>query len=199
MNENIRKEARKVNWQDYESILNFYETNQLYFDNYKLIKEEKNIVDIIQMKSRYIEALISKKRYTKALKTVEHNAFLLKEIDGESELYDKMNTDNMFQYGALNGWLKHYRLSYDTFSKLVKIDLENDLYKGWHSQLKTNLLYNKFRIVSYVGLALVLGDIICGLAFNYDFPRKIVLLGFILLLASWLLPQVMKYLNKRKG
>jgi hypothetical protein len=38
------------------------------------------------MKSRYIEALISKKRYTKALKTVEHNNFLLKEIEGKSEL-----------------------------------------------------------------------------------------------------------------
>jgi hypothetical protein len=37
MNEIIRKEALKVDWQDYDSILKFYETNQLYFDNYKLI------------------------------------------------------------------------------------------------------------------------------------------------------------------
>jgi hypothetical protein len=198
MNENIRNEARKVDWQDNESILNFYEKNQLYFDNYKLIKEEKNIVDIIQMKARYIDALISKKRYTKALKIVEHNDFLLKEIEGKSEQYDNLKTGNLFHYGALNGWLKHYRLSYDTFSELVKIDPENDLYKDWHSQLKTNLLHNKFKMGSYVGLALVLGDIISGLAFNYNFPRKIVLLGFVLMLASWLLPQVMKYLNKRK-
>ena len=53
-----------------------------------------------------------------------------------------------------------------------------------NSQMKTNLLSQKLRIVGYIGLAMVFGDIISGLAFNYDFDKRIVLIGFILILLS---------------
>ncbi|MBC8486298.1 MAG: hypothetical protein H8D45_09700 [Bacteroidetes bacterium] len=95
-----------------------------------------------------------------------------------------MNIENKFHSGVLNGYLKNHKFSFEVFSELIKIDPENDLYRNWYSQMKTNLLSQKLRIVGYIGLAMVFGDIISGLAFNYDFDKRIVLIGFILILLS---------------
>jgi len=58
MNSSIREEALKINWQKMEEVINFYESNQLYFNNYKTISSPDSIIEIIQIKQRYIEALV---------------------------------------------------------------------------------------------------------------------------------------------
>ena len=198
MIEKIRNEGYKVDWNDTESISRFYEKNYIFFDNYTKLKSEKDIIDVIQMKAHYISALISKKRYSEALKIVKHTDFLLDKLDRKSEQFQKLQVENKFYSGVLNGYLKNYKASYKIFTELIKIDPKNELYQDWVLQMKTNVLSEKFRVIGYIGLAIVFGDIISGLVFNYDFDKKIVLAGFLLILLSWLLPQGMKILNKRR-
>jgi hypothetical protein len=197
MIEKIKDEGYSVDWKDFDSISKFYENHQIFFDNYARLKNESDIIDVIQMKAHYISAMISKKRYTKALEIVKHIDFLLEKINSKSEQFQKLNIENKFYSGVLNGYLKNYKSSFKVFAELIKIDPENDLYQDWFLQMKTNLLSQRFRIIGYLGLVIVFGDIISGLVFNYDFDNKIGLTGFFLILISWLLPQGMKYLKKR--
>jgi len=198
MIETIRDKARQFNWSDIDAVIDFYEDNQLYFDNYEVLSDIETIIDLIGMKSHYIGALISKKRYNKALSYITHIDYLLDKIKGKSGKYERLRIRNQFHKGVILGYLKKYRQSFDIFSKLFKLDPENDLYKDWYVQMKTNLLNKRMRILGYAGLAIVFGDIISGLGFNYDFDKRLVLFGFVLLLLSWLIPTGVKYFNKRK-
>jgi tetratricopeptide (TPR) repeat protein len=198
MIETIREKARRFDWNNPDAVIDFYEDNQLYFDNYEILEDIDTIIDVIDMKSHYMGALISKKRYNKALSYIDHIDFLLNKIKDNSGEYERLKIRNQFHKGVILGYLKKYRQSFDIFSKLLKLDPENDLYKDWYVQMKTNLLYNRMRILGLGGLAIVFGDIIAGLGFNYNFDNRFVLFGFILLLLSWLIPTGMKYLNKRK-
>lgn len=196
MIDNIRQQGRDIDWQNHDSIIKFYENNQLFFDNYDLINNQDEIVDIIQMKVHYINALNTKKRYTKALGIISHLENLLNKIDKDSELYEKYNTEKLFFYGMLKGNLKDYKESYSVFSDLTEIDPNNDLYKDWHIAIKMQLQYQYLKYGSIIGAVIVFGDILFDLAFDYEFNNRLVLFGWILMLGSWLGPKVYQYLRK---
>lgn len=197
MIEVIREKASQFDWQNIDAVIDFYEDNLLFFDNYKILNELDTIIDVINMKSHYIGALILKHRYKKAQTHISQIDYLLESIKEKSVQYEKLRIRNLFQKGVIYGYLKLYKPSYEIFTQLKEIDPENDLYKDWYVQMKTNLLYKKIQIIGFIGLAIVFGDIISGLAFNYDFDNRIVLFGFILLLLSYLIPVSFKYLNKK--
>lgn len=197
MIENIRQLGQEIDWHDNDSIIRFYENNQLFFDNYKLLKNQDEIADVYRMKTHYINALNSKKRYSKALTVIQHLDFLLNKLEDNLELHEKFRIDRLFSFGMLKGNLKEYKESYSTFTELIRIDPENDLYKDWHIVMKMNLQYQYLKYGLYIGVAIVFGDIICDLAFGYKFNNRVVLFGFILMLASWLVPIVLKNLRKK--
>ena len=197
MIEKIRQEGHEINWQDHDSIIKFYESNQLFFDNYKLINDQDEIADIIHMKIHYINALNAKKRFSKALNILPQVDDLIEKLDPNSDKYEKFRTDRLFYYGMLKGNLKDFKTSYSTFSKLIKIDPENDLYKNWYLAMKINLQYEYLKYGSILGLIIVLGDIIADLAFGFKLDNRIVLFGWILMLVCWLGPQVYKFLKKK--
>lgn len=59
MIEAIREKASQFDWQNHDAVIDFYEDNLLFFDNYKTLEELDTIIDVINMKSHYIGALIS--------------------------------------------------------------------------------------------------------------------------------------------
>ena len=198
MIENIRQEGKKVDWQNHDSIIKFYEKNQLIFDNYDLITNEEDIEDIIQMKIRYINSLNAKKRFTKAFNIISHLDKMINKLNENSVIYEKYNMEKLFYYGVLKGNLKDYLKSYSTFSKLVNLDPENDLYKEWHVAMKMEVQYLYLRYVSFIGLAIVLGNIILDLAFEYKMNTNIKLFGWLLIIVGWIGPKVYQYINKNR-
>jgi hypothetical protein len=198
MAENINIKAERVDWSNSDSIIDFYEENKLYFDNYQLIDDQDAIIDIIDMKFQYVWALIKKHRYTKALPVTDHINWLIEKIESNQEIAKKYRIENQFNIGVLKGYLKSYKDSYEIFAELIKIDSENDLYQQWYDQMKTNILTKKMNYFSFVGLVIVLGDIFSDLIFEYSFNRNVVLLGFIIMVGAWLIPYAMQKIGKAK-
>jgi len=46
MDEKLRHEIDEVDWNNSESVINFYEANKLYFDNYDLVNNIDSIIEI---------------------------------------------------------------------------------------------------------------------------------------------------------
>ncbi len=44
MNENLRNEIDEVDWNNFESVTNFYEANKLYFDRFIKTWNSKNLL-----------------------------------------------------------------------------------------------------------------------------------------------------------
>lgn len=197
MSESIKVMALKVNWEIMEEIIDFYETNQLYFNNYNTISDIDSIINLIHFKQRYIEALESKKRYSKALPILTEVDILLQKIKKE-EIYKKVYERYMFLSGLIYGRLNRNHESFEYFIELRTIDPENDLYKNWYVSLKSNIWYNQFRILSYIGMGLIFLDIILGLFFDSGLNKFIVLIALIVMVAGIVFPYITKYIIKNK-
>ncbi len=46
MNENLRNEIDEVDWNNSESVINFYEANKLYFDRFIKTWNSKNLLQV---------------------------------------------------------------------------------------------------------------------------------------------------------
>tara|TARA_R110001583_G_C5635407_1_gene407416 strand:- start:1672 stop:2274 length:603 start_codon:yes stop_codon:yes gene_type:complete len=193
MIDKILSEADDIDWGNTDSVCNFYESQYLFFNNYKNLKDIEDIIEIVHIKARYIESLIDRKHYTKALEIVVHIDFLLEQIKGKTDEYPKLEMENLFHNGLLNSRLKNHKTALYMFQRLVIIDKDNDLYQNWLSHTKLDVRAKYLNIVSYTGLAIVFGSIICRLAFNFEFNRTLQLSGYILMLIGWLTPLIIKY------
>ena len=198
MTEKIILDSQNIDWSNHDSVIEFYENNQLYFDNYELLNDQNSIIETIQTKAIYVKALTSKKRYKKALPVTGHIKLLLDRVDENDTLKEKSEEENMFFIGCLKSYLKSHQEAFTIFKELTKKDSDNDLYEEWYLHEKTNLFYKKINFISYIGLAIVFGDIASGILLDFDFNRYLVLFGLILLFAGWLIPAAYKQIEKRK-
>ena len=198
MTENINQKAEKVDWNNSDSIIDFYEGSKLYFDNYQLLEGQDSITDAIDVKLRYISALIDKNRYNRAIPICDEIDWLILKVENNKELKKKFKIANQFNLGVLKGYLKSYNESLKIFSELIQSDSENDLYHDWYSQMKRNVLHKRLNYFSYVGLAIVLGDIFSDIIFEYSFNRYVVLLGFIIMVGAWLIPYGIQKIERMK-
>lgn len=165
MIETIREKGRAVDWQNDDAIIVFYESHQLFFKNYNLLKVHDEMIDVIQMKLQYVNSLYAKNRYKKALEIIPHLEDLLINIGSAFEQSEKYKKEVMFLDGALKGNLNQYKESYTIFTKLIKIDPENDLYEKWYISMKVSLLNKKMNYLNFLGLAIVIGDMVSGMVF----------------------------------
>jgi tetratricopeptide (TPR) repeat protein len=198
MIETIKEKARLFDWSDHKSVISFYESNKLFFEKYEDFSAFETIIDVINMKSHYIAALISTNKYKKALTYIDHIDFLLNKIKENNDEFERLSIRNLFHKGVIFAYLKKTKLSYEIFQKLKRLDPENEQYKDWFDKMKNKLFFKKVMFFGYLGLAIVCGDLISGLAFNYNLDKRVVLLGFILILLTWLIPTVMRYMRKKK-
>lgn len=72
------------------------------------------------------------------------------------------------------------------------------LYLDWFAQTKANLVYARLKQLSYVGLVIIIGDVVSGIMFDYDFNKYLVLTGFIFMFGAWLIPEIIKRIEKSK-
>ena len=78
--DNIRSLAKDINWMDNDSVITFYENHINFFNNYKKYFKTEDSIDIIQMKTHYINSLIWKAHYTKSLEISLHVKDLIKHL-----------------------------------------------------------------------------------------------------------------------
>jgi len=197
MTEKIILDSQNVDWSDQDSVIAFYENNQLYFDNYELLSDQDSIIETIQTKASYVKALTNKRRYKKALHVTDHIKLLLEKVD-DNNLKNKLEEQNQFFIGCLKGYLKAHQEAFIIFKKLTKQDPDNDVYEAWYIHEKTNLFQKRISFISYGGMAIVFGDIASGILLDFDFNKYLVLIGFVLLFSGWLIPAAYKQIEKRK-
>ena len=101
--DSIEQQLNQVDWQNLESISLFYETNQLYFDNYQVIENEDKISDFIDIKLHYVNALYNKAHYDKVLKTLDQVEDLLTKLNKNHWNYVKSDKYVRFTRGRVYG------------------------------------------------------------------------------------------------
>lgn len=195
MNEKIKQEARNVDWQNNDAIIEFYERNQLYFNNFATIADDDTLINIIQIKANYINALIAKMRFSKAKNTLASRNVLLQKIAHHPTLFAQYTEKYTFYAGIVNGNLKNYKEALKIFKQLTRIDPENDIYQDWLSQMKLKLQSKRLSIIGYLGLAIIFTDIYFGLVYKHPMRREIVAFAFLLALIPWVLPRILQLIN----
>jgi tetratricopeptide (TPR) repeat protein len=198
MNNDIRKQAESIDWKNPETVIDFYEKNQILFYNYKILSEDEQILDLINIKCHYINALISKSRFTKAKTFIEHVDILNQKIKHLPDFYAKYEEEKEYYLGLIYGYLKNYSESLFIFERLVKIDPENDMYKEWYTQMKVNLINKQTTIGTYLGLIIMLIDLGSNVIFNYKINSYFFLAGLTLLIGSLIFPYILRFFIKFK-
>lgn len=199
MDSQIRQEIENVNWKNNDSVINFYEKNTVYFDNYDIIKNIDQLIEIADIKLSYIMALDSKRHYTKADKYLKDFQNININLS-DTESFERINERYLFACGIIAQRLKKHDESQTYFKKLIKIDPENDLYKEWYESNKDSIFYNKSKVIGYIGSALfficVFGKSIIPLDKNLIF--RVELLGFIMAIGGLYGYRLRKYLIKKE-
>jgi len=197
MNNKLRKEKEQVDWSNQDSVVSFYESNQLYFDNYEIHSSLEVIEEIAEIKISYIIALDTKKHFKKADKVLRHVDVLIQKLKG-SDSIDKLNENYMYASGVIAHRLKHFEESQSYFKQLLDIDPDNDWYKNWYSANKLWLFYQKSKIVGYVGLGLYIVNMIGPKVYNYDkvIENRIEIFAIILMVLGFFAPQLDKFIKK---
>ena len=191
----IKPDASNVDINNYDAIIRFYENNLLYFDNFHLISDEDSVIEIIKIKSHYINALIKKNRHTKALKALENKDLLLDRIKHYDDLYRMQSEIYKFYIGSANGYLKNYKVAIGIFEELYECDPDNDLYRDWLEQMKFQQMSKKIPYVGYIGVFVLF---IAGYCYKFSFSNILVFIGIIMVLIAALFPYSNKILRKLK-
>nr|WP_319997668.1 hypothetical protein [uncultured Draconibacterium sp.] len=182
MTNRIQQEIEKTDWNDRDSVIEFYEKNTVYFDNCNVIKDLDLLIEIADIKLSYLLALEFKKHYSKADKNLEDCGNLIEKLKS-TESYDRLNERFLFSSGIIAQRLNRFEESQTNFEKLVKIDPDNDLYKKWYESNKDHLIYKKSKIIGYIGAGIFL---LCMFSetlikIENDLKLRLELLGFIMM------------------
>jgi tetratricopeptide (TPR) repeat protein len=191
----IKPDASNVDINNYDAIIRFYENNLLYFDNFQLISDEDSLIEIINIKSHYINALIKNNRHTKALKALENRDLLLDRIRQYNDLYRKQSEIYKFYVGSANGYLKNYKVAINIFEELCECDPDNDMYRDWLEQMKFKQMSKHIPYVGYGGVFVLF---IAGYCYKFSYSNILLFIGIIMVLIAALFPYSNKILRKLK-
>jgi hypothetical protein len=193
---NIEEQISQVNFKDPEQVVNFYESNRIYFYNYERLKDPEKISEFINIKLHYANSLTDKHHLDKVLSILIEVSQLLEKLPSNHWNYEKSERHVRFLQGMALARQKKYKKSYIMFKRLVKEDPEHFYYKVWcdHAKLGTyNWIFNG---VSILGLLLIFGDIIFSLSDKASFDVGIV--GFVTIGLTFLAKKVLNEYFKRK-
>jgi tetratricopeptide (TPR) repeat protein len=194
----ISDKINQVNWEKPEEIIEFYESNQLYFDNYSILTDQDKISDFIGIKLCYANAIYKKSHYDIILRILEQVEQLLNKLDTEYPTFERSERHARYLKGMVLGHQNKYKLSLKIFEKLVKEDPDHYYYQLWYKHSKLGVYSWTYKTLLIIGISLILIDII----FNV---RDILLTNLIrtvygLAIFSYLTLKGLEfYYNKKKG
>lgn len=161
--DSLEQQLHDVDWKNPESIVRFYESNQLYFDNYQLVHDEDKISAFIDIKLHYVNSLFSKAHYDKVMPVLDQVQALLGKLPSNHWNHLKSDRYSRFMKGRLLGDQKNFRESYAIFKQLVKEDPEHYYYRVWYNHTRLGLYNWFFNALSAVGLTLIVLDLVFSL------------------------------------
>lgn len=199
MNEKIRQEIEELDWNNSDSVVSFYESNRLYFDNYNFLKSTDSIYEIADIKISYILSLDNKNHYTKANDCLQDVDILINKIKN-SEYYEEINEKYLFAAGVIAFRLDKVEESQDYFTQLVKIDPDNDLYQNWFEGNKDYLFAKSTKLIGHIGFGLLFITIFSDLVFEIDnvIRLRIELISFIIMIFGYYGYAIKRFLKKHK-
>ncbi len=193
----IRQELQQVDWNSPKSIVNFYESNILYFNNINIDSDLSKSKDIIDVKLSFCYALIDLGHFTKCYDfTKILNIDLNRIIDKDSFEYHERYEKYLFAEGMVLSRLQRYDESQTSFKELIKIDPEKNIYKEWINGNRTRLLQKQINFLGWFGFGLVMLDLILSTIFRINFGKYTSIIGFIIMTVGFSLPYIIQWSRK---
>lgn len=196
--ESIDEQILRVNWNNVNEVADFYESNMLYFNNYHHLEDLDKINSFIDVKIRYVNVLFDKAQYDKTLNIIEHVKELLPKLGADHWNYQNADRHVRFRTGTILYNKRNYKEAYPIFKQLVKEDPEHHFYQIWYNHTRLGLYTWVFNSISFVGVGLVLLDLI--FPSNSDSFFDLGNIGLVLVLLSWLISSgVSAYIKNEKS
>ncbi len=188
-----------IDWKNYNDVIKFYEKNKSYFDDYQIHSDSVTIRELITVKQKYCDALISKYHYSSCLELFKHLDILINKLDKDSnDDYNLINEEFLFTQGIVFGRLKRYDESQIYFKELIKIDPESYLYKDWYEGNSNKIVQKNAIILVYVGGGYIVLEMIADIFFNTHLNRYLFGIAVIIMVIGYLLPNIVKEIRKIK-
>jgi tetratricopeptide (TPR) repeat protein len=185
----------KVNWNNKDSIIEFYNKNLLYFNNFNLLTDIESIIDITETKLAYCNALEFRHKYSMILPVLEHIENLLPKIK-DSDDYDRIYEKYLFNKGFAFERLKNFNESQKCFDQLLKMHPDDELYKRWYRSNKNAIWAKQFKIIGYIGASIVFIDLAMEVIFHIKFGKIVPLIGLFLGLSGFFMEDIKNYWDK---
>ena len=183
MIDKIRKEIGLIDWRDKEAVIEFYESNKLYFKNVKVSSEFNEILEDVDVIISYCFALIDKSYYTKGLEVIPTLNILLNHVENKkSKEYMLRYERYLFAEALIYARLNRIDESQPLFRELVKIDPNNDNYRGWFQNNRIRLLQKQSNIIGFFGFGIGMLDFFMNIVFNKDIGKYTSIIGFTIIL-----------------
>lgn len=197
MNEKLRQEIENIENNDYDAIIDFYESNIEVLSNNNLDKEA--LVELANIKISYIFSLYHKNHYTKAYSNRGDIDIIVNKLNDTDE-FSKLNELYLFVFGMITSRLKKYEESQEYFSQLVKKDPDNDMYRGWYDSNDDYLFAKKSRIISFLGIAILLYSFFNPFLelISWDIMMKLNAFGFSIMILGFYGYKLRRLLKKYK-
>jgi tetratricopeptide (TPR) repeat protein len=186
-----------IDWRNKDEVIKFYEANILYFDNYQVQTQLDSILNIIDIKLSYCDALISKKHYTDCLEILTHINILINKLKQDQKGDYKIRYERyLFTEAVVFAYLKRYEESQTNFKELLRIDPRNDVYKDWFESMKARVISKQSNIIGYMGFGIIFLDIITSTIFKIKLGKFVSLVGFLTMTIGFSYPYILRQLKK---
>lgn len=191
----IEEQLNNIDWKNHTQVIDFYESNLVYFENYQFINGQEKISEFIDIKLHYSNSLFENSHFEKVLKISEQVDELLTRLKNDHWNFEQSKRHSLFLKGMALGNMKRFKESYPIFKYLLKSDPDHYYYKIWYNYAKLGLYNWLFHGLAIVGGILIFGDLLFNLSENLQYDIGVI--GIIILLSSYLSRKVLKEYFKR--
>ncbi|MDF9798248.1 hypothetical protein OKW21_003511 [Catalinimonas alkaloidigena] len=194
---NVEDQLRQVDFKDPDQVINFYELNRIYYDNYQRLEDTDKISKFIDIKLHYANSLTENHHFDKMISVLEEVSQLLEKLSEEHWNYKKSERHIRFLKGMVLARKKKFKESYLIFKRLAKEDPEHYYYKVWYDHAKLGTYNWAFNGMSIIGGVLIFSDLIFSL--SDKLPLDIGIVGLIILGSTYLTQKgLYEYLKRKK-
>jgi hypothetical protein len=193
----VENQIAQINTNDPNQVIEFYESNKLYFDNYQRLDNPDRIGRFLDIKLFYCNSLTDKQHVDKVLNVLNHVDDLLSKLPKDYWSYRESERHSRFLKAMALSNKKKFKESYPLFKQLVTEDPDHHSYKVWFDHAKLGLYNWIFYLASFTGIACILGYITLS-ELGIQLPFDIGNVGIIILGVSFFAQLGLKEYTKRK-
>ena len=197
MKESIKEKMNAINWQDNDVVIEFYESNFIYFDNFNQLSNEESILEMLRFKFAYCEALINKNHNSKALPILTHVNIIVNKLKDHKE-FNEINNKYLYMEAVAYHRLKRYQEAQENLNELIEKDPNNDHYRNWFEKNKVSLIGKKSNLYGYIGFGIIMVSFFIEPILRREISGYWTLIGGVLMIGGFGYPYIDKLIKKLK-